>query len=191
MPASPYRDPDGSLTEAGLRGLDVFLAAGCTECHSGPDFTDSPDAVLHDVGTIRETSGSRLGGTLEGLDTPTLRGIWQTAPYLHDGSAMTLREVLTSRNPNDQHGATVGLTEEEISDLESYLLQIDNTPLEDEAALEPAEPGEPTEPVKPSGSRSGCSMEPRVSGQAPFLWIYAAFGIAVATRLGRRRSSRA
>ena len=48
--------------------------------------------MLHDVGTLTAGSGMRLGGALPGLDTPGLRGLWATAPYLHDGSAATLRE---------------------------------------------------------------------------------------------------
>jgi hypothetical protein len=45
-------------------------------------------ATLRDVGTIRQPgSGKRLGAQLTGIDPPTLRGLWDTAPYLHDGSA--------------------------------------------------------------------------------------------------------
>ena len=36
---------------------------------------------------------------LLGLDTPSLLGVWETAPYLHDGSAATLRDVLTTAQP--------------------------------------------------------------------------------------------
>ena len=43
------------------------------------------------VGTIKPTSGQRLGATLTGIDPPTLRDVWATAPYLHDGSAATTR----------------------------------------------------------------------------------------------------
>src|SRR5690606_17727513 len=110
---SPYREPDGTLGEAALRGRAVFEAAGCPSCHSGPALTDSAfvDGAprLHDVGTLGPGSGSRLGEPLLGLDTPTLHGLWHSAPYLHDGSAPTLRDVLTTRNPDDRHGATSGL----------------------------------------------------------------------------------
>ena len=122
------RDPQ-ALTEAGFRGRDVFQRAGCPECHGGPDFTDSASGAIHDVGTLKPTSGQRLKGPLEGLDTPTLRGIWETAPYLHDGSAPTLLDVVDSQNPDDRHGTTQDLSEAERSDLVSYLLQIDNVAL--------------------------------------------------------------
>lgn len=129
---SPFRNPDGTLTEEAWRGREVFLRAGCAECHGGPDFTDSAPGVRHDVGTISPTSGGRLGGPLDGIDTPTLRGIWETAPYLHDGSAATLLDVITTRNPDDRHGTTSDLSETERKELVAYLLQIDNVPLEDE-----------------------------------------------------------
>jgi DNA-binding beta-propeller fold protein YncE len=154
---SPHRAPDGRLTAEGWRGREVFLRAGCADCHSGPDFTDSAAGRVHDVGTLLATSGTRLGEPLEGLDTPTLRGLWETAPYLHDGSAPTLMEVLVERNPDDRHGATRELSNEERRDLVSYLLQIDNTPLEDE--LEP-----PSSTA--SSATAGCALASAPPGPA-------------------------
>lgn len=141
---SPWRSADGTLTASGWRGLGLFEQLQCPTCHSGADFTDSVDGVLHDVGTLTPLSGSRLGGPLEGLDTPTLRGVWQTAPYLHDGSAASLREVLLDRNSGELHGATLSLSEQELDDLLAYLLQIDNTALADEIAPPPEIPSEGT-----------------------------------------------
>lgn len=95
LPRSPYRNPDGSNTAAALNGAAVFAAEGCGSCHAGGSFTDSlvGTGTLHDVGTLRTTSGSRLGGALPGIDTPTLLGVFDTDPYLHDGSAETLADV--------------------------------------------------------------------------------------------------
>jgi hypothetical protein len=50
--------------------------------------------------------------------------LWRTAPYLHDGSAATVRDVLTSRNSHDQHGRTSDLSKQEIDDLCAYLLSL-------------------------------------------------------------------
>jgi DNA-binding beta-propeller fold protein YncE len=152
---SPHRDPDGSLTESAWRGVEVFQKAGCGECHGGPDFTDSPSAVRHDVGTITATSGMRLDGPLDGLDTPTLRGVWESAPYLHDGSAATLEDVVGARNPEDRHGTTSTLSAEERGDLLAYLRQIDNVALDDE--LEPP-------PMPGSGGTSGAGESGGTSG---------------------------
>ena len=149
---SPFRAADGALTADGRAGREIFASAGCAECHGGPDFTDSSAGLLHDVGTLQPTSGKRLGGALDGIDTPTLRGIWATAPYLHDGSAATLLDVVGARNPDDRHGRTSALSESERDALVSYLLQIDNTEDESEAGgcgCGAADSGR--------GSRAGCS----------------------------------
>lgn len=93
---SPYRQTDGSHTVEALAGAEVFKRLDCATCHR-PDqgFTDSTlgAATLHNVGTLRDSSGGRLGGSLPGIDTPTLLGLWDAAPYLHDGSASTVEEV--------------------------------------------------------------------------------------------------
>lgn len=127
---SPFRNPDGSLSAAATRGRASFTSASCDGCHAGPNLTDSgfvsPGVPrLHDVGTLGAGSGMRLGGPLAGIDTPTLHGVWDTPPYLHDGSAATLRDVLTTRNPSDQHGTTSTLSAAEIDDLVAYLLSLD------------------------------------------------------------------
>jgi cytochrome c peroxidase len=73
--------------------------------------------VTHDVGT--GTDPRELLGPA--FDTPSLRGLWDSAPYLHDGSAPTLRDVLRARNPADKHGTTSHLTDRQINDLIAYL----------------------------------------------------------------------
>ncbi len=116
---SPYRNPDGSLTTQGLAGQALFAAEGCSQCHGAPRFTDSAPDHLHDIGTVKPASGGRLSGPLTGIDTPTLRGIWDTAPYLHDGSAATLRDAINA-HPG------VSLSAAEMAQIEAYLRQIDH-----------------------------------------------------------------
>ncbi len=126
VPASPYREAEWSA--AALRGRALFesSALGCTQCHAGPNYTDSSlDFTLHDVGTIDDAAGQRLGATLEGFDTPTLLGLWATAPYLHDGRAATLQEVLREHNADDQHGHTSHLSDAEVDDVVAFLLELD------------------------------------------------------------------
>lgn len=129
---SPHRTAEGALTPLAERGKDLFFseAVGCGECHPAPLMTDSSfqedgSPLLHDVGTLKETSGQRLGGPLPGIDTPTLHGLWHSAPYLHDGSAPSLMHVLTVANPDGSHGETADLTTEEFEALEAYLLSLD------------------------------------------------------------------
>jgi YVTN family beta-propeller protein len=121
---SPYRQADGTFTEEALKGEKVFARLQCAQCHSGNDFTDSAQGSLHNVGTMTSLSGQRRKGPLTGLDTPSLRGIWATPPYLHDGSANSLREVFTKRNSKNQHGTTQSLTQEELNQLIQYLLSL-------------------------------------------------------------------
>ena len=56
------------------------------------------------------------------FDTPTLVEVWRTAPYLFDGRAATMLEVLTKFNPKDTHGATSKLSKQQIADLAEYVL---------------------------------------------------------------------
>ncbi len=71
----------------------------------------------HDVGSLAPFDKPK-----DRFDTPTLVELWNTAPYLHDGSAATVRDVLTTRNPKDQHSRTSTLTAEELDDLCTFLL---------------------------------------------------------------------
>jgi len=148
VPRSPFRNSDGTLTQDAEAGRTLFVARACDSCHAGDDFTDSGALVLHDVGTMTTLSGSRLGQELTGIDTPTLLGIWQTGPYLHDGSAPTLRDVLTTRNPNDEHGVTSDLSAQQLDQLVAYLEQIDQG--------EP--PRELTLPITPPLGQGGAGM---------------------------------
>ncbi len=113
FPASPHRAPDGSLTPQAIRGQELFAARGCGACHAGPAFTDGR---RHDVGTDNDP--------LPAFDTPSLLGLFDTAPYLHDGSAPALRDVLTIRNPVDRHGRTADLEEHELDALIAFLVSL-------------------------------------------------------------------
>ncbi len=114
----------GRLSPAAQRGERLFRSArtGCVNCHPPPFFTDM---AAHDVGTTTAYhSLYKVEGADKGSDrfySPALVELWRTAPYLHDGSAVSLRDVLTTRNPNDRHGHSSGLTPQEIDDLEEYL----------------------------------------------------------------------
>ena len=72
-----------------------------------------------DVGTAGKYDRLR-----ERFDTPTLVEVWRTAPYLHDGSAPSLMDVLTKRNSRDQHGVTSTLSDQELRDLCEYVLSL-------------------------------------------------------------------
>ena len=108
----------GKLSAAARRGEKIFRSTetSCAKCHPGPLFTDLKP---HDVG-----SRSARDGEVSAFDTPTLVEVWRTAPYLHDGSSVTLREVLVKFNPDDLHGKTSHLTAEQLLDLCEYVLSL-------------------------------------------------------------------
>lgn len=82
-------------------GLQMFRGKGnCTACHVGPNFTDEQshntgvawrNGQLTDEGRFEISSNPRNHGAFK---TPTLREIARTAPYMHDGSMATLKEVI-------------------------------------------------------------------------------------------------
>jgi len=108
---SPYA-ADQPLAERGKR---IFEKAGCMECHAPPLYT-SLKAYNVGTGTGREAG--------EAFDAPTLVELWRTAPYLHDGRAGTLEEVLTKFNAGDRHGKTSTLSTTELKDLTAFLLSL-------------------------------------------------------------------
>ena len=85
------------------------------------------DQRVHDVGTA-SSYGEWFGPR---IDTPTLRFLYDSAPYLHDGSAATLRDVLTTANPEDKHGMTSDLTPQKLDDLVAFLLALPYPPEEE------------------------------------------------------------
>ncbi len=115
--SSPYL-VCGTLSPQAERGKELFYSkeTACAVCHSSDLYTDRR---LYDVGTSAPTD--RPGDV---FDTPVLFELWRTGPYLHDGSAATLREVLRERNQSDRHGRTSHLSDSQIDDLVAYLLSL-------------------------------------------------------------------
>ncbi len=92
------------------RGRELFesAAVGCANCHSGDTLTDG---ALHQVGTSDVA-----------LKTPSLVGVAQRQPFMHDGCAATLRERFSAEcGGGDQHGFTSHLSSEDIDSLTAYL----------------------------------------------------------------------
>ncbi|MFP4379677.1 MAG: beta-propeller fold lactonase family protein [Candidatus Sumerlaeia bacterium] len=106
---------NGKLSESAERGKKIFDSAGCNHCHPAPLYTNMEK---YDVGT-----GT---GREEGMefDTPTLVEVWRTGPYLYDGRAATMKDVLTTYNKDDEHGQTSDLSEQELNDLIEYVMSL-------------------------------------------------------------------
>lgn len=105
--------------DVALRGKAAFEKAECGSCHSGELLTNNTSA---DVGTLRLTGRNPDNGLVvtRGFNVPSLLGIGRTAPYLHDGTQVSLEERVFS-NPGDLHGVTSTLSQQEKADLVAYL----------------------------------------------------------------------
>jgi YVTN family beta-propeller protein len=120
---SPHIPAPGKLSPAAERGKALFASekVGCATCHGGPYYTDSSlkkPFNLHDVGTGNDDPSEKIGPK---YDTPTLLGVYRSAPYLHHGKAKTLRDVLTTCNKDDKHGKTSHLKDDELDDLVEFV----------------------------------------------------------------------
>lgn len=116
---SPYRAANGALSEKAKRGKAIFNdeKTACAHCHSG------------ELGTNLKRINVGTQGEFDHKDedsfvTPPLIELWRTAPYLHDGRAATLQDMLTRHNPGDKHGKTSHLSKDEVDALVEYLLSL-------------------------------------------------------------------
>lgn len=131
-------DEANGMTEQQVRGRDIFrVKAKCFECHFTPDFTaDEFRSIGLFNGTTHNDSGrylvTRNHADIGKMKVPGLRNVAVTAPYMHDGSFKTLREVIDyydnphAKMPDGINRDTVlrqplGLTEQEKQDLEAFL----------------------------------------------------------------------
>ena len=105
------REPDvvraGELSDSVVRGQALFERedVACAECHSGASYTDNEAYELYDLESVR---------------TRSLVGISASAPYLHDGSAVSLRAVV-ERSRDGSMGDTASLSDAQVDDLVAYL----------------------------------------------------------------------
>jgi len=122
------------LSKTEMDGLLLFIGnkANCISCHTGFNFTNynfennGAAYILQDSGRYRITKNPRDIGLFK---TPTLRNIALTAPYMHDGSIPTLKEVLLSYNngggknhhQNRQLIKPLNLSQKELENMEAFL----------------------------------------------------------------------
>lgn len=97
---------NGELSEKAQKGRKVFEQLRCGDCHNGPYYTDGK---LYRIGTDIEFEA--------GWDTPTLREVWRTGPYLFDGRAETMQEVFEVH----KHGINKKISKEEVEALSEYV----------------------------------------------------------------------
>lgn len=102
----------GKLSPAAMRGKALFKSADCSSCHKPPLYTK---LKFSDVGTgVNLEQGFKY-------DIPSLIEAWRNGPFLHDGRAASIRDVLTKFNPHDEHGTTSNLNPQELDDLIEFV----------------------------------------------------------------------
>ena len=106
---------NGKPSESALRGREVFEDLDCTRCHSSSLLTD---LKMHDVGTSLGVDSGHP------INTPSLIELWRSAPYLHDGRAATIHDVLLNEPHADMDEDISTLNKDQINDLVSYLLSL-------------------------------------------------------------------
>ena len=116
---SPYL-VNGRLSTAAMEGEKFFKEVGCAACHQPDKAGPNGERLFTNLRKYNLGLGIEAEEGRE-FDTTTLVEMWRTAPYLHDGRALTLEEMLTICNPNDTHGNTKGLTSEKIKALVEYI----------------------------------------------------------------------
>lgn len=111
--------PPGSFDPAAAdRGRMVFAgAAKCTTCHAGRILSDVNSGTLHAPGETGMDARYAARTTQKAYRTTPLRGLWQHAPYFHDGSAPTLTAV----GEHYDRVRSLGLDEQQKQDLVQYL----------------------------------------------------------------------
>jgi len=119
---SPYLI-HGALSAKAKRGERLFKRAGCAECHPGDKLGPHGERLFTNLKKFNLGLGVSNEEGRE-FDTPTLVEVWRTAPYLYDGRALTMQELLKACNPQDAHGATQKLNDEEIDALAEFVLSL-------------------------------------------------------------------
>ena len=112
-PYDRFMDGEGTaLTDMQRRGAALFFGAelGCSSCHAGRDFTDAttplsePGLAFHSISSRSDTEDDDLAASTGDVAsrgrfrTPSLRNASRTAPFLHDGSAATLRDAILAHD---------------------------------------------------------------------------------------------
>lgn len=113
-PRNPFVPADGLVSESAQRGKRVYESsvAACASCHGGPELTDGK---VHDIGL------EERGAVYKGYNPPSLVGLYDKDPYLHDGRAADLRETLTKWHAPEEVTGLGELNEQELQDLLEYL----------------------------------------------------------------------
>ncbi len=121
------------LTEQESRGRELFVSSrtGCTSCHAGVLYTSHEFTNNGALESYTDPGRYRLTNVEADrfmFKVPSLRNVGVTAPYMHNGSISSLREVIDRYNrggmghpARDRRIVPLGLRDDECADLEAFL----------------------------------------------------------------------
>ncbi|MFO1257888.1 MAG: cytochrome c peroxidase [Gammaproteobacteria bacterium] len=128
-----------AISESAKRGFIIFNGKGnCSACHSGWRFSDGS---FHDIGLKSDDIGRgkylpRLITMQHAFKTVSLRNIAKRSPYMHDGSMITLEEVIDHYDKGEIHRESISnqifplhLTMQEKKDLVEFLKTLTSKPI--------------------------------------------------------------
>jgi cytochrome c peroxidase len=133
-----FYDDSSAVSNAVKRGFNVFNTKGkCIKCHFGSNFTlnEFRNIGLFNGEELNDSGRITISGKSEDIGKfkiAALRNVAVTAPYMHNGMFKTLKEVIDFYNEPDKVvpnainrdsllSKPLGLTEQEKSDLETFL----------------------------------------------------------------------
>jgi cytochrome c peroxidase len=136
-----FYDDSNAVSDAVKRGFKIFNEKGkCVKCHFGADFTthEFRNIGLFDGKKLNDSGRSVITGKQNDIGkfkTPSLRNVAVTAPYMHNGMAKTLKEVIDFYNETEKFvphpvnkdtilAKPLGLTPKEKKDLEAFLISL-------------------------------------------------------------------
>lgn len=128
------RGDKSALNDSEKRGLILFFGkASCTQCHSGPNFSDNKYHNLggHHTGATKDEGRYAISKDEKergAFKTATCRSVTLTGPYMHDGRLATLEDVVDyynvggGKDPNKSELVQpLHLTDKEKADLVAFL----------------------------------------------------------------------
>lgn len=119
-----------ALTEAELKGYEVFAHTGCATCHNGPAIGG---AMYQKLGLVKAWPELKDQGRFEAthqdsdkhfFKVSSLRNVAETGPYLHDGSVQDLNEMVSKMA---EHQLGKKLSPEETASIVTFLKSLTGT----------------------------------------------------------------
>lgn len=118
-----------AITVAEKKGLNVFISKGCVACHNGSVLGGQ---IFMKMGLVNPYPNKIDKGKAQAtgnpadnffFKAPSLRNVLNTAPYFHDGAAVTIEQAIEETG---WHQLGIRLTKEEVAAIKAFFNTLDN-----------------------------------------------------------------